>query len=67
MYRCMTTEETDRFIDVQQRLVGTYNFRKHRMIGMSPTETERERGEGSPDQAKTRGALRQTNETTAVI
>ena len=41
MYRYMTAKETDRFIDVLQLLVDTYNSRRHRMIGMSPAEAER--------------------------
>lgn len=42
MYKYMTANETDRFIDVLQPLVNTYNLRTHRMIGMSPTEAENE-------------------------
>ena len=40
MFRYMTWRETDRFIDVLPALVQTYNTRKHRMIGMTPTEAE---------------------------
>lgn len=42
MYRYMTANNTDRFIDVLQPLVNTYNLRKHRMIGMSPAQAENE-------------------------
>ena len=42
MYKYMTANDTDRFIDVLQPLVATYNLRKHRMIGMTPTQAENE-------------------------
>ena len=41
MFKYMTFKNTDRFIDVLQSLVKTYNSRVHRMIGMSPTEAEK--------------------------
>ena len=41
MYKYMTSQETDRFIDVLPALVKTYNNREHRMIGMSPAEAEK--------------------------
>ena len=37
----MTSKNTDRFIDVLQSLVKTYNSCVHRMICMSPTEAEK--------------------------
>lgn len=40
IYKYMTENETNRYIDVLQRLVKTYNNRKHRMIGMTPNEAE---------------------------
>lgn len=43
MYKYMTQNDTDRFIDVLQLLVKTYNSREHRMIGMSPMEAEDEK------------------------
>ena len=42
MYKYMTAKEMDRFIDVLQPLVNTYNLRTHRMIGMSPAQAENE-------------------------
>lgn len=42
MYKYMTANDTDRFIDVLQLLVKTYNTRKHRMIGMTPAQAEDE-------------------------
>ena len=43
MFKYMTSRGTDRFIYVLQSLVKTYNSRVHRMIGMSPAETEKAR------------------------
>lgn len=40
IYKYMTDNETNRYIDVLQKLVETYNRRKHRMIGMTPTDAE---------------------------
>lgn len=40
MYKYMTENETERYIDVLQDLVKTYNKRKHRMIKMTPEEAE---------------------------
>ena len=40
LFRYMTHENTDRYIDALPFLVHTYNNRKHRMIGMSPAEAE---------------------------
>ena len=40
MFRYMTHKNTDRYIDALPFLVHTYYNRKHRMIGMSPTEAE---------------------------
>lgn len=40
MYKYMTENETNRYVDVLQKLVTTYNNRKHRMIQMSPTQAE---------------------------
>ena len=40
MFKYMTHENTDRYIDALPFLVHTYNHRKHRMIGMSPAEAE---------------------------
>lgn len=37
----MTENETNRYVDVLQKLVNTYNTRKHRMIGMTPLEAEK--------------------------
>ena len=42
MYKYMTANETDRFIDVLQLLVKTYNNRIHRMIGMTPAQAEKD-------------------------
>ena len=40
IYKYMTEKETNRFIDMLQPLVASYNKRKHRMINMSPFEAE---------------------------
>ena len=40
MFKYMTHENTDRYIDALPFLVHTFNNRKHRMIGMSPAEAE---------------------------
>lgn len=40
MFRYMTYKQTDRYIDVLPLLVKTYNNRKHRIIGMTPTQAE---------------------------
>jgi hypothetical protein len=40
IYKYMTENETNRFIDVLQDLVKTYNNRVHRIIQMSPLEAE---------------------------
>jgi hypothetical protein len=40
IYKYMTENETNRYIDVLQQLVNTYNNRKHRMINMTPLEAE---------------------------
>jgi len=40
IYKFMTENETNRFIDQLQDLVLSYNKRKHRMIGMSPNDAE---------------------------
>ena len=40
MFKYMTHENTDRYIDELPFLVHTYNNRKHRMIGMTPAEDE---------------------------
>jgi len=40
IYKFMTENETNRYIDVLQQLVESYNRRKHRMIGMSPYQAE---------------------------
>lgn len=40
IYKYMTEKETNRFIDMLQPLVTSYNKRKHRMINMSPLEAE---------------------------
>ena len=42
MYKYMSANETERFIDVLQALVDSYNSRKHRMIGMTPAQAENE-------------------------
>ena len=41
MFKYMTSRSTDRFIHVLQSLVKTYNWRVHKMIGMSPAEAEK--------------------------
>ncbi len=51
IYKYMTENETNRFVNVQDKegnqipvlskLLETYNTRKHRMIGYSPDEAER--------------------------
>ena len=41
MFRYMTHNETNRYIDTLPFLVSTYNNRKHRMIGMSPEQAEK--------------------------
>lgn len=40
MYKYMTENETNRYIDVLQDLVKTYNNRTHRMINMTPHQAE---------------------------
>lgn len=40
MYKFMTDNETERYIDVLPQLVSTYNNRKHRMINMTPKQAE---------------------------
>lgn len=40
MYKYMTEHETNRYIDVLQELIKSYNNRKHRMIDMSPFQAE---------------------------
>jgi Integrase core domain/Chromo (CHRromatin Organisation MOdifier) domain len=40
IYKYMTENETNRFVDVLQNLVKSYNTRKHRMINMSPLQAE---------------------------
>ena len=40
MFKYMTHENTDRYIDALPFLVHTYNNHKHRMIGMTPAEAE---------------------------
>lgn len=46
MYKYMSDNETQRYVDVLQKLVQTYNSRKHRMIDMSPLQAEKnENGE----------------------
>lgn len=40
MYKFMSDNETERYVDVLQDLVRTYNTRKHRMIQMSPKQAE---------------------------
>ena len=40
MFKYMTHENTNRYIDTLPFFVHTYNNRKHRMIGMSPAEAE---------------------------
>jgi hypothetical protein len=41
VYKYMTENETNRYVDVLQNLVKTYNNRRHRMINMTPNEAER--------------------------
>jgi len=41
IYKYMTENETNRYVDVLQDLVKTYNNRRNRMIYMSPLEAER--------------------------
>lgn len=41
IYKYLTENETNRYIDVLQKLVESYNNRKHRMIGMTPNEAEK--------------------------
>jgi Integrase core domain/Chromo (CHRromatin Organisation MOdifier) domain len=40
IYKYLTENETNRFIDKLQDLVSSYNKRKHRMIEMSPNDAE---------------------------
>lgn len=40
IYKYMTENETNRFVDVLQDLVKSYNNRKHRMINMTPNQAE---------------------------
>ena len=40
IYSYMTENETNRYVDALPLLMQTYNNRKHRMIGMTPTEAE---------------------------
>ena len=40
MYKYMTENETDKYIDKLQDLIRSYNNRKHRIIGMTPAEAE---------------------------
>lgn len=40
MYKYMTEHETNRYVDVLQDLVSTYNKRKHRIINMAPIVAE---------------------------
>lgn len=40
IYKYMTENETNRYIDALDKLVETYNNRKHRMIGMTPSDAE---------------------------
>lgn len=40
MYKYMTENETNTYIDVLQDLVKSYNNRKHRMIDMTPAQAE---------------------------
>ena len=42
MYKYMDENDTNKFIDVLPLLVKTYNLREHRMIGMSPTDAEKD-------------------------
>ena len=41
MYKYMSDNETERYIDVLQLLVDSYNKRKHRIIHMSPIDAEK--------------------------
>jgi len=41
IYKYMTENETNRYVDVLQDLVKSYNNRKHRMINMTPNEAEK--------------------------
>jgi hypothetical protein len=41
IYKYMTENETNRYIDVLQDLVKSYNTRKHRMINTSPLQAEK--------------------------
>ena len=41
MFRYMTHFDTEKYIDVLSLLVYGYNYRKHRMIGMTPAEAEK--------------------------
>jgi len=45
IYKYMTERETNRYIDVLQSLVETYNNRRHRMINMTPKEAEENKNE----------------------
>lgn len=40
MYKYMTENETNRYIDVLPKLVQSYNHRKHRMINTTPSDAE---------------------------
>lgn len=40
IYKYLTENETNRFVNVLQDLVSTYNNRKHRMIGVTPNQAE---------------------------
>lgn len=40
IYKYMTENETNRFIDKFQDFISTYNNRKHRMIGFTPKQAE---------------------------
>ena len=42
MFRYMTNRETNRYIDTLPLLLYTSNNRKHRVIGMTPTEAEKD-------------------------
>jgi Integrase core domain/Chromo (CHRromatin Organisation MOdifier) domain len=41
IYKYMTENETNRYVDVLQDLVRSYNHRRHRMINMTPYEAEK--------------------------
>lgn len=45
MYKYMSDNETQRYVDVLQKLVQTYNNRKHRIINMSPLQAEKNENE----------------------